>query len=120
MVKHLFSTRLTPQHVDMTNEPVNYAPPKAFIFISKKQMKWIDANRWSRQVAGDAKIVPIEDLTPEMCSIDNRNALIMTLRRRSRIALLVQNWASFTDSWLWIAEPSGSCGLAKRELRNKN
>jgi len=75
LVKHILSPFLTPGHVDVTDARVAYAAPKKFVFVSKKQMKWIDANRWHRQGARDAKIVPVEEITPESFSIDNRNAV---------------------------------------------
>jgi hypothetical protein len=74
LVKHIYSVMLTTGHVDVTDVPVMYAPPKKFVFISKNQMKWIDANRWCRQGARDAKIVPVEDITSERFSIDNRTS----------------------------------------------
>jgi hypothetical protein len=78
LVKHICSTVLTSGHVDVTGARVTYAAPKKFVFISKKQMKWIDANRWYRQGARDRKVVPVQELTPESCSIDNRKATIGT------------------------------------------
>jgi hypothetical protein len=71
LVKHIYSIMLTSRHVDVTAAPVMYARPKTFVFISKDQMKWIDANRWCRQGARDATIVPVEDITSGF-SIDKR------------------------------------------------
>jgi hypothetical protein len=69
----------------MTDQPVRYAAPKKFVFISKKQMKWIDANRWYRQGARDAKIVSVEDITPESCSIDNRHVFTGPAQEREHL-----------------------------------
>jgi hypothetical protein len=70
MVKHIYSVKLTPIHVDVTDGPVIYAAPKKFGFVSKKQMRWMDANRRCRQATKNA--TPVEDITPNFRSIDNR------------------------------------------------
>jgi hypothetical protein len=75
LVKYIRSAGLTPGHIDVTDAHVAYAAPKKFVFVSKKQMQWIDANRWYRQGARDAKIVPVEEITSERFSIDNRKSL---------------------------------------------
>ena len=70
MVKHIYSVKLTADHVDVTDRPVTYAAPKRFAFVSKKQMRWMDANRRCRQGAKNA--THVEDIAPDICSIDNR------------------------------------------------
>ena len=71
MVSHISSLKLTPNHVDVTDQPVIYAAPKKFSFVSRKQMRRLDANRRRRQAMKN--LTPIEDITANVCSIDNRN-----------------------------------------------
>jgi hypothetical protein len=65
---------LTPQRRDVTNTVIAYAKPKNFVFISKRQMRWIDANRWYRQSLRDTKLISVHDLQTKQFSIDNRLA----------------------------------------------
>jgi hypothetical protein len=73
MVKHVYSVKLTPNHVDVTDRPLTYASPKKFVFVSKKQLRWMDANRRCRQTTKN--ITPVEDISPDSCLIDNREKL---------------------------------------------
>jgi hypothetical protein len=73
LVKRECSRFLTPEHIDVTDQPIRYAIPKKFPFPSEKQMRWMDANRWMRRQLNDKKVTSVYALLPVEHSINNLN-----------------------------------------------
>jgi hypothetical protein len=73
IVQHITSPLVTAAHIDVTLQPiaVAYASPKHFVFPSKRQLYWMDANRWVRQRFKESKVTSVSELASISCSINN-------------------------------------------------
>src|ERR1035438_9234195 len=89
IVQRITSALITSAHIDVTFQPIEvaYAPPKHFVFPSKRQLYWMDANRWVRQRIKETKVTSVSELASISCSINNIgepvNASIRVKRTRT-------------------------------------
>ncbi len=94
IVQHITSPLVTSAHIDVTFQPiaVAYASPKHFVFPSKRQLYWMDANRWVRQRIKESKVTSVSELASISCSINNIgkpvNASIRIRRTRTELVWL--------------------------------
>ena len=94
IVQHITSPLVTSAHTDLTFQPiaVAYASPKYFVFPSKRQLYWMDANRWVRQRIKESKVTSVSELTSISCSINSigkpANASIRVKRTRPELIWL--------------------------------
>jgi hypothetical protein len=97
IVQHITSPLVTSAHIDVTFQPiaVAYASPKHFVFPSKRQLYWMDANRWVRQRIKESKVTSVSELGSISCSINNIgkpvNASIRLKRTRTESMWLTIN-----------------------------
>jgi len=94
IVQHITSPLVTSAHIDVTSQPIEvaYASPKHFVFPSKRQLYWMDANRWVRQRIKESKVTSVSELASISCSINNIgepvNASIRAKRKRTELIRL--------------------------------
>ena len=62
---------LSTGHKDVTNDPIVYATPKKFVFITKDRLDWIASNRKARQMLKEQNITSVHDISSFDYSIDN-------------------------------------------------
>lgn len=87
LVKSITSPFLTEEHIDVTHEPVRYAPPKQFFFPTKQELREMDRERFVRQRIGGDKPVSRLDITSPVHSINRLRALT----NANKIAIIKSN-----------------------------
>ena len=100
IVQHITSPLVTSAHIDVTFQQiaVAYASPKHFVFPSKRQLYWMDANRWVRQRIKESNVTSVSELTSISCSINSIgkpvNASIRVKRTRPELI-----WLTITNAF---------------------